>query len=213
MDSLKSLTIEDFANILASNSPAPGGGSVAALCAGYSSSLSSMVFSLTTGKKFYLEYDEKIRKDIDDGINTANKLKIEFLDMIDEDVTAFNMVMEAFKMPKETLEEKNLRSQRIQESYTLAMEVPLRIARNTINIFDLLDIAVKYGNPNAISDAGVGSCLALTAMESAVLNVSINLNSLKDIELKNNVSKECFQLLNNATLRKNNIIEIVNSKL
>lgn len=106
MDSLKSLTVEDFANCLASDAPAPGGGSVAALCAALSSSLSSMVFSLTTGKKFYLEYDEKIRKDIEAGINVANELKIKFLEMLDEDVSAFNKVMAAFKMPKETLEEK-----------------------------------------------------------------------------------------------------------
>lgn len=210
---MKKLTLESFANELASNSPAPGGGSVAALSSSLAASLASMVFSLTVGKKAYLAYEEEIRNKIDKNIIVAGILKDEFLLLMDEDTAAFNDVMAAFKLPKETDEEKAVRSERIQEGYKKATLVPLKVAEKTMEIFELLEFAVEYGNANALSDAGVGALIALTGLEGAILNVKINIPSIKDEEFVNNVSKKCEELLTNARAKKEAILNIVNSKL
>lgn len=210
---MKKLTLESFANELASNSPAPGGGSVAALSSSLAASLASMVFSLTVGKKAYLAYEEEIRNKIDKNIIVAGILKDEFLLLMDEDTAAFNDVMAAFKLPKETDEEKAVRSERIQEGYKKATLVPLKVAEKTMEIFELLEFAVEYGNENALSDAGVGALIALTGLEGAILNVKINIPSIKDEEFVNNVSKKCEELLTNARAKKEAILNIVNSKL
>lgn len=213
MGEMKKLTLENFANELASNSPAPGGGSVAALSSSLAASLASMVFNLTTGKKVYMAYDDETKSKIDGGIVEAGKLKNEFLALMDEDTEAFNEVMAAFKLPKETEEEKEIRSIKIQEAYKKATLVPLRVAEKTMDIFSLLEIAVKYGNINAASDAGVGALIALTGLEGAILNVRINIPSIKDSDFVSMVSNRCNELLKSARDKKENLLEIVNSKL
>jgi formiminotetrahydrofolate cyclodeaminase len=207
------LTLDSFAQELASNSPAPGGGSVAALSSSLAASLASMVFSLTVGKKAYLAYDEEIKNKIDKNIIVAGVLKDEFLLLMDEDTAAFNEVMAAFKLPKETDEEKAVRSEQIQEGYKKATLVPLKVAEKTMDIFELLEFAVEYGNANALSDAGVGALIALTGLEGAILNVKINIPSIKDAEFVNNVSKKCEELLTTSRAKKEAILNIVNSKL
>lgn len=213
MDSMKKMTLEEFTSELASNSPAPGGGSVAALSSSIGASLASMVFSLTVGKKLYNEYDDEKKKLIDEGLASAQKLKDVFLNLMDEDTTAFNGLMAAFKLPKETDEEKKIRSQKIQEGYKGATEIPLKTARESVKIFDLLEVAAEIGNPNAVSDAGVGAMSALTGLEGAVMNVKINLSSIKDAEFVERVSKECEELVEAGKSKKEKIIAIVNSKL
>lgn len=213
MDEMKKMTLEEFVGVLASNSPAPGGGSVAALCSSLAASLSSMVFSLTIDKKFYNEYDEELQNKIKEYQSKSDSIKGEFLHLMDVDTEAFNKVMAAFKMPKETEEEKAARSKRIQESYILAMEVPLSVAKKTIEIFEYLELAAKYGNPNAVSDAGVGALLTLAALESAILNVKINLGSIKDKELVNNVLVQCENLMKVGNEKKKAIMEITYSKI
>ncbi len=213
MDSMKKMTIEEFTSELASNSPAPGGGSVAALSSSIGASLASMVFSLTVGKKLYNEYDDEKKKLIDEGLASAQKLKDVFLNLMDEDTTAFNGLMAAFKLPKETDEEKKIRSHKIQEGYKGATEIPLKTARESVKIFDLLEVAAEIGNPNAVSDAGVGAMSALTGLEGAVMNVKINLSSIKDAEFVERVSKECEELVEAGKAKKEKIIAIVNSKL
>lgn len=213
MSEMKKLTIEDFANELVSNSPAPGGGSVAALSSTLGAALSGMVFNLTTGKKSYLEYDDETKKKIDEGIIEAEKLKDEFLNLMDEDTFAFNEVMGAFKLPKETDEQKALRSSRIQQAYKKATLVPIKVAEKTLDVFALLETAVKYGNINAASDAGVGALIAMTGLEGAILNVRINIPSIKDADFVNNISKKCSELLEKGRNEKENILKIVNTKL
>lgn len=213
MSEMKKLTLENFANELASNSPAPGGGSVAALSSALGSALSSMVFNLTIGKKAYMEYDDEIKKKIDEGVTEAAKLKDEFLALMDEDTDAFNDVMAAFKLPKETEEQKSERSARIQDAYKRATLVPLKVAEKTMRIFELLEMAVKYGNANAISDAGVGALIALAGLEGAILNVRINISGIKDADFAKKVSEKCSELLLNGTAKKENILKIVNTKL
>ncbi len=213
MSLMKELTLENFSKYLSSNSPAPGGGSVAALSSTLAASLACMVFNLTVGKKAYMAYDEEIKRSIDVGITEADKMKDEFLALMDEDTEAFNEVMAAFKLPKETEEEKIIRSAKIQEAYKWATLVPLKVAEKTMDIFTLLETAVKYGNANAISDAGVGTLIALTGLESAILNVRINMPSIKDTEFVNKISEKCNELVKNATSKKEYILELVNTKL
>jgi formiminotetrahydrofolate cyclodeaminase len=213
MSDMKQMTLEVFTSELASNSPAPGGGSVAALSLSIGASLASMVFSLTTGKKIYMAYDDETKKKIDNGIVEAVALKDEFLNLIDEDTCAFNELMAAFKLPKETDEEKAVRSAKIQEGYKKATDVPLKVARRSEAVFAVLEIAAEYGNPQAISDAGVGALTALTGLESALLNVRINTPSIKDTEYVNVVSSECSKLLEMGKTKKEQIMEKVNSKM
>lgn len=213
MGDMKNLTLETFANELSSNSPAPGGGSVAALSSTLAASLAGMVFNLTIGKKSYSEYDDERKKLIDNGVAEAVKLRDEFLALMDEDTEAFNEVMAAFKLPKETDEEKAFRSARIQEAYKRATLIPLRVAEKTMSIFSLLENAVQYGNQNAISDAGVGALTALTGLEGAILNVRINLPSIKDNEFVEKTKSRCIELLNSGTAKKENILKTVYSKL
>lgn len=213
MSEMKKLTLENFTNELASNSPAPGGGSVAALSSSLAASLASMVFNLTVGKKAYQAYDEEIKSKFEHGIAEAGRLKEELLNLMDEDTAAFNEVMEAFKLPKETEEEKEIRSIRVKEAYKKATLVPFKVAEKTLAVFDLLETAVQYGNANAISDAGVGTHIALTGIEGAVLNVRINLHGIKDTEFVNTISKKCSELVNAAEAKKEHIIGLVNGKM
>lgn len=213
MDKMKELDLEKFCEELASSSPAPGGGAVAALCASLSASLSSMVFNLTIDKKFYNEYNEELKAKLIATREFCQTQKNEFLNMMDEDTEAFNGVMASFKLPKETDGEKQLRSAQIQSSYIAAMEVPLKVANRAYGVFESLKIAAQYGNPNAASDAGVGALLALTAVEAALLNVKINLGAIKDSELVARVIAESKDLQEKALSCKLEIMEIVNKKI
>ncbi len=210
---MRKMTLECFANELASSSPAPGGGSVAALSSSLAVSLAAMVFNLTVGKKAYMALEDEVKLKIDRAIVEAEGLKEDFLALMDEDTDAFNQVMAAFKLPKETEEEKELRSARIQEGYKKATMVPLRVAEKTMKIFELLELAVEYGNTNAISDAGVGALIALTGLEGAVLNVRINIPSIKDNAFVKDVSGICSRLLDTGRAKKEKILERVNTKL
>lgn len=213
MSEMRKMTLEGFAGELASNSPAPGGGSVAALCGSLAAALTSMVHNLTIGKKFYNEYDETLQNKIKDFQKICDDKKGEFLHLMDVDTDAFNQVMDAFKLPKETDEEKAFRSKKIQEGYTAAMEVPLNVARKIMGLFEYLELAVNSGNPNAVSDAGVGTLIALTGLEGAILNVKINLGSIKDKNLVDSVTAECDNLMKLGNEKKNTIMEIVYSKI
>jgi methenyltetrahydrofolate cyclohydrolase len=213
MEKMQGMTLRTFVDDLASNSPAPGGGSAAALSASLGAALSSMVLNLTVGKKFYNEYDEETKGKIGLALEGALALKDEFLTLMDKDVEAFNELMAAFKLPKDSEEEKALRNTKIQEGYVLAMEVPLAMAKKTMGIFDVLEVSAKYGNPNAISDAGVGALLALTGLESAILNVRINLSGIKDKDMVDGISRECRELLDLGKEKKQFIMDIVESKL
>jgi formiminotetrahydrofolate cyclodeaminase len=213
MNEMKHMTLEGFTSELASNSPAPGGGSVAALSLSIGVSLASMVFSLTTGKKIYMAYDDETKKKVDDGILEADGLRKEFLNPTDEDTAAFNELMAAFKLPKESDEEKAYRSAKIQEGYKKATDIPLKVAKMSEPVFKLLEVAAEYGNPQAISDAGVGTLSALTGLEGALLNVRINLPGIKDSEYESFVTNEISRLLETGKAMKEKIMEKVNSKI
>lgn len=206
---LKNMTIEEFVDELSSKSPAPGGGSVAALSGSLAAALASMVFNLTIGKKSYEEYDNETKERINFGLSQTEKFKDEFLNLMEEDVEAFLKLMETFKLPKNTETEAAERSAKIQEGYVEALEVPLKVARDALEIFNYIEIAAKWGNKNASSDAGVAAILAQSAIEGAVLNVKINLLSIKDENYKKNVEAECENLIKSGLKCKEEIMKLI----
>lgn len=210
---LQNLNVKDFVDELASKSPAPGGGSIAALSASLASSLASMVFNLTVGKKEYMEYEDKLQKDIDESLQKVGILKDEFLELMERDTNAFLSLMKAFKMPKSTEEEVKIRKEKISEGNKQSLEIPLEVANKAYEIYNYIYIAVMYGNKNALSDAGVAASLTETAVEGAILNVKINIMGLKDESYKNELRDKCNALLEKSKKRKEEIMNIIEKKL
>lgn len=206
-------TVTEFVNELASNSPAPGGGSVAALSASIGAALSSMVFNLTVGKKAYREYDYENREKVDSALKESNFLKDEFIDLMNKDTEEFLVLMQAFKLPKETEEEKKIRQEEIQKGYIRALEIPLKVAEKAFDVYKHIKVACELGNKNAVSDAGVSALMIQAAIESAVLNVKINLSSIKDDSLKVEVLEKCSKLVTDGRIMRDEILEKVNEAL
>lgn len=175
---MKNMTIDEFADMVASNEPVPGGGSVAAVCGTLSAALSEMVANLTIGKKKYAEHESEMNEIKERAFILRRKL----IDYIEKDSQAYNKVMEAYKLPKETDEEKAVRKEAIEEGSKLAATIPLEVAFTSFEIMPLAEAIVLRGNTNAITDALVAAMLARTAVLSAVLNVKINLSSINDEE-------------------------------
>ncbi|MDF2884024.1 MAG: Formiminotransferase-cyclodeaminase [Clostridiaceae bacterium] len=210
---LKNLMIKDFIEELSSSSPAPGGGSVAALSAALASSLGSMVFNLTVGKRNYDELGEADKHKIMNSLEKTEKGSEEFLRLMEEDTDSFLQLMSAFRLPKDTEENKKLRVEKIQQGYKAAIEVPLKVASSAFKIYDYILTACELGNSNAISDAGVAALLIETAIEGAVLNVKINLSSVKDEVYKAEIYEKINKLVSEGKQNRDNILNIVESKL
>lgn len=198
---LTAMRIDDFADELSSESPAPGGGSVAALIGTLSASLSSMVANLTYNKKGYKEFNDEIAAA---GIE-AQKLKDRFLSLIEEDTEAFNSVMDAMKMPSGTDEEAEAKEKAIEEATKKATSVPLKTLKLTEKLLEVADVVAEKGNKNSISDAGVAAISAKAAAESAYMNVIINIPGIKDEEFKENVLKEAKEVLENVRKKSDEI--------
>lgn len=178
---MKNMTLKKFVDTVASNEPVPGGGSVAAVCGTLSAALSEMVANLTIGKKKYAEQEDEMKEIKERALILRKKL----IDYIEKDSTAYNKVMEAYKLPKETEAEKEIRKEAIEESSKLAATIPLEVAFTSFEIMPLAEAVVLRGNSNAVTDALVAAMLARTAVLSAILNVRINLGSISDIEFVN----------------------------
>ena len=173
---LKGLSVEAFINETGSSSPAPGGGSIAALNAASAAALVEMVASLTIGKEKYaaVEVDMKAVQ------AKASELKTKFVNFIDEDSNAFNKIMAAFKLPKGTDEEKAVRSEAIQAATKEAALVPFHVGEMANELFALAEEVIIKGNQNAVTDGAVAAMNARVAVKGAFLNVKINLGSIKD---------------------------------
>jgi formiminotetrahydrofolate cyclodeaminase len=178
MKRLSELPVKEFLLVTAGDDPVPGGGSISALCGALSAALGQMVTNLTIGKKKYADVEESM-KEMAAVFNTCLD---DFARDIDKDSEAYNAVFSAFKLPKETEEEKALRTQKIQEATTIAAEVPMQIAQKACKLMDFVGIVAKTGNQNAVTDACVAMMCARTAVLGALLNVRINLTSLHDTE-------------------------------
>ncbi len=183
---LADLSIKEFLAKTASNSPVPGGGSIAALSAAIAASLSEMVAHLTIGKKSYEALEEEMQEISKDAFQYRERL----IRYIDKDSNAYNGVMGAFKLPKGTEQERKNREGAIQEALINATLVPLDVARDAFRIIELTGKAVKQGNKNAVTDAAVAVMMARTAALSALYNVKINLASIKDTDFVEEIREE-----------------------
>lgn len=206
-------SLQEFIDVVASDNPTPGGGSVSALAGSLGGALTNMVGTLTIGKKVWEDMPEDVKaemekafKEMEEKINNLSKI-------VDEDSTAFDDVMKAFKMPKGTDEEKKARSNAIQEGYKHALEVPLRCAEECFRVLELQEVFANHGNVNAITDVGVGTLLAYTGLEGALFNVTINLLSVKDLEYKKQMESRVSALLKNGKQLKEKLIEKVYERL
>jgi formiminotetrahydrofolate cyclodeaminase len=206
---LATMKVKGFLSELALNSPAPGGGSVAALAGSLGAALSSMVCNLTVGKEKYVDVQDEIKETL----KKSEKLRKELTRLIDEDTEAFNDVMKAFKMLKDTEEQKAKRSKAIQEGYKTAANVPLETARNCEQILDVAMVVANKGNQNSITDAAVSALMAQAGVESAILNVKINLGSIKDETFVKKISSELDKLQKNTSNKKEEIMKIVYNKM
>lgn len=201
---MKNLTINEFAKIVASDSPVPGGGSIAALCGALSAALSEMVANLTVTKKKYADSKEEMNAII----NKASQLRDRLLNYIEEDSLAYKKVMEAYKLPKETEEEKCLRLERIQEGLKVAASVPLEVAETSYEIFPLVEAVVLRGNSSSVTDALVGAMMARTGVLSAILNIRINLDSIKDEDFVKVLKEKADILEEKANQFEKKILEL-----
>jgi formiminotetrahydrofolate cyclodeaminase len=192
---LTDLKVSEFLDETASNSPAPGGGSIAALAASLGASLISMVCRLTIGKKKYAD----VQSEMETILAKSEKLRGQFTAIVDEDTQAFNAVMAAFALPKTSEEFKTLRAAAIQEATKQAAKVPLKLMKLCSEGIDLIDSLIMKGNQNSLSDAGVAALMFRSACEGAALNVAINLNSIHDASFVEQMRKETERYKNRVS--------------
>lgn len=206
-------TVEEFIKEAGSDSPTPGGGSVSALAGSLGAALTTMVANLSFDKKSYKELNDDIKIEFDKNYKELLKLTDDLKSIVDEDSTAFDGVMAAFKLPKETEEEKSIRRDAIQKGYIKAMEVPNRCADLCLKTLKLQKVFADYGNINAITDVGVGSLLAYSGLEGALLNVKINLLSIKDETYRKDIEGKMTKSLEDGKSLKEEILSVVYRRL
>jgi len=188
---LVNLEIKDFLDELSIDSPAPGGGSVAALNGAISASLISMVANLTFNKKDYEKYNDEVEKIA----IFAQKIKGRMMELVDLDTEAFNKYMEAFRMPRKTDEDKKIREEKLKEATIKAIEVPIETLKTVKELLPYLEKISNIGNVNSISDAGVACLNTISCAEAAYMNILINLKNLQDDEYKKVVLKTSEEIL------------------
>ena len=203
------LTVKHFAEETSRESPAPGGGTIAAYMGALAAALGTMVANLSSHKRGWDTQWEKFSRWADRGQEQIAEL----LELVDEDTEAFNRIMSAFALPKQTAEDKAARSKAIQEATLYATQVPLHTMQAAYCTFDICRAMAEEGNPNSVSDAGVGALAARAAVLGAGLNVKINAGGLKDRETADRLIAEANQLIAKANEAEKEIMNIVESKL
>jgi len=203
------MNLKDFANETASESPAPGGGSISAYMGALGISLGTMVANLSSHKRGWDERWEEFS-------NWAEKgqyYKDELLKMVDEDTNAFNKIMDAFGLPKSNEEEKKVRKKAIEEATKFATEVPLKVMKLCYESMETIKAMAEIGNPNSVSDAGVGALAARSGVMGAFLNVKINASGLADKEYAAKKIAEGEAIQSKAQKMEQQILTIVNDKI
>lgn len=202
-------TVKEFLNKVAGSDPVPGGGSIAALNGAIAAALAAMVANLTIGKKGYEPHEELMRHIS----GLALQQKDVFVDDIDRDSDAYDKVFACFKMPKATDEEKAARSAAIQEATKHAALVPMQVARNTSELMAIILDVARLGNRNAVTDACVAMMSARSAVLGALMNVRINLGSLKDKEFVAQLQAEADELERLACEKEKELLDEINEEL
>jgi glutamate formiminotransferase/formiminotetrahydrofolate cyclodeaminase len=206
---LVNLTLRGFTEETASESPAPGGGSISAAMGAMGAALGSMVANLTSHKR---GYDDRW-EEFSDWAVQGKYYQEELLKMVDEDTKAFNKIMDAFGLPKKSEQEKADRNRIIQEATKYAIEVPFRVMNLCYESMEVMKAMAEFGNPNSVSDAGVGAIAALAGVKGAFLNVKINTGGLDDKEFVKDTIAKGKEILEKAVRLQKEILDIVDSKI
>ena len=206
---LISMTLSGFADETASESPAPGGGSIAAYIGSLGVALGTMVANLSSHKKGWDERWEEFSNWAEQGEQYKNEL----LRLVDADTHAFNQIMNAFALPKSNDEEKAARNKAIQDATKHAIEIPFKVMEAAYASMEMIKAMATTGNPNSVSDAGVGALCARSAVMGAFLNVRINAAGYDDKAYVNDIISRGTELQNNAIAKEAEILEVVNGKI
>lgn len=202
---LQDLTVKEFIDKVTGNDPVPGGGSVSALNGSLAASLAAMVANLTVGRKKYAEVNDEM----EELSARLTGLSAQLLNDVDRDAEAYDRVFAAFKLPKETDEEKAVRTEAIQRETKYAAEVPMEVARTAHAMLPLIDTVARKGNSNAVTDACVAMMCARTAVLGALLNVRINLTSITDEAFVKEMSAEAERLERETLAAEQQVLEYV----
>lgn len=208
-NALVEMKVTDFVDEVSRESPAPGGGSIAALSGALGASLSSMVANLTANKRGSEEVDDILNY----AAERCQEIKFQLVKSVDDDTNAFNQYMDAMRLPKKTDEEKKKRTATMQEGLKAAVQVPFSTAQLS---YEAIEIAVKVaqnGNPNSITDVGVGAQSAYTGVQGGIYNVLINLKSIKDESFVEDMRNKCDELRSKAEAKLKEVLAMVESKL
>jgi len=206
---LVDMSLTGFANETASESPAPGGGSISAYIGTLGVSLGTMVANLSAHKR---GWDDRW-EDFSDWAEKGQYFKDKLLHLVDEDTRAFNKIMDAFGLPKKTEEEKKMRKEAIEKASKQAMEIPFKVMETALSSIAVMRAMAENGNPNSASDAGVGALCALTAVEGAYLNVKINAMSIMDKKFTDDMLIRAEEIAQKARSCRNMIMETVEQKI
>ncbi len=201
--------IVDYLDKLASSSPEPGGGSASALAAAIGAALVSMVANLTAGKEKYADVQDQIA----DLLKSSEAVRARLQELVQEDTEVYGVLAKAFKMPRETDEEKAKRNEAIQAACKEATMVPYAIAEQCLEVAKLSEVAADIGNVGAVSDAGVAALIADAAAQSAALNVKINLTTIKDSAFNEDKWAGIKDILSRTQKLKETVVEVTYKKL
>ncbi|MDR3597592.1 cyclodeaminase/cyclohydrolase family protein [Clostridium sp.] len=204
-------SINQFLEELGSDLSAPGGGSVAGLIAALSSALNSMVYSLTVGKKAYMALDDEEKEIISKLQKECREFTTRSLELMEEDRDNFLKLMDCYKLPKESEEEKEKRSLAIKENTIKSMEAPLILARESLEFYENLNVMAKHGNKMLLSDLAISAILLHSAIESSIVNVKVNLNGLRNEAFFEKINNEIQGIMDKSIKEKNTITETVNN--
>lgn len=203
------LSLTDFADETASESPAPGGGSISAYMGALGAALGSMVANLSSHKR---GWDERW-EEFSDWAEKGKAFQTQLMKLVDEDTNAFNKIMDAFSLPKKTEEEKMIRKQAVQEATRFATEVPFKTMQLCYECMSVTKAMAEIGNPNSVTDAGVGALAARAGVMGAFLNVKINASGLDDKAYANKIIREGENIVEKARQLEAEILQIVHSKI
>lgn len=206
---LVKMSLTSFANETASESMAPGGGSISAYVGALGISLATMVANLSSHKRGWDDKWETFSEYAEKG----QKLKDKLLFLVDEDTNAFNKIIDAFRMPKGSDLEKKTRSKAIQEATKFAIEVPYNVMKTSFECYEIIEGMIKIGNPNSITDAGVGALCIRTAVLGAYMNVKVNMQDLKDEVWKEDMLLKATKIYIDTTQMDAKLFELVNAKI
>jgi glutamate formiminotransferase/formiminotetrahydrofolate cyclodeaminase len=208
-DKLVGMSLRGFADETASESPAPGGGSIAAYCGAMGASLAAMVANLSSHKR---GWDDKWEY-FSDWAEKGQRIKDALLKAVDEDTAAFNKIMKAFELPKGTDAEKAARKQAVQDATKYAIEVPFKVMGLCLEAMEVAKAMADTGNPNSVTDAGVGALSARTGVRGAFLNVKINASGYSDKAFVDDILAKGEAIEAKALALEEEVMAIVHSKI